>query len=79
MKYVISKKSKKSWLLSVLQKKILFDKSVSGGHKTRQVIQQGSWTSWIDVQTLTANIFDAATCRTNIQNKTDGTHNLSVY
>jgi hypothetical protein len=72
MKYVISKKSKKSRLLTVLQKEILFDKSASGGNKTRQVSQQGSWASWIDVQTLTDNIFDAVTCRTNIQNKKDG-------
>ncbi len=61
--------------------KIHFSKSANSGHidktkKAGQIIERSTKTrqaSWVNVPALTANIFAAATNRTNILNKTGGT------
>ncbi len=47
--------------------------------QTRQASWQGRWAGSIDVPALNANIFVAATSRTNIHNKKGVSHHSSVY
>jgi hypothetical protein len=54
-------------------------RSTSSKQEHEEQRKQGSQAMTIDVATLIANIFAAATNRTNILNKTGSMHHQSVY